>query len=173
LGERGAVLIAIGITISTLGFLGQSILTAPRVYLAMAEDGVFFRLAASINARTRVPVVAIVLQSIWTTVIAISGRYEQILNFVVSIDFVFFGLTAASLFVFRKREGVDPARGHSGYRVPGHPVTTGIFALISWLVVINTIYRYPRNTLIGVGILLLGLPAYFLWHRQQKLGAHA
>jgi basic amino acid/polyamine antiporter, APA family len=173
LGERGAVLIAIGITISTLGFLSQSILTAPRVYFAMAEDGVFFRLAASINARTRVPVVAIVLQSIWTTVIAISGRYEQILNFVVSIDFVFFGLTAASLFVFRKREGVDAARGRSGYRVPGHPVTTGIFALISWLVVINTIYQYPRNTLIGVAILLLGLPAYFLWHRQQKLGAHA
>jgi APA family basic amino acid/polyamine antiporter len=172
LGERGAILIALGITVSTLGFLSQSILTAPRVYFAMAEDGVFFRSVASINPRTRVPVVAIVLQSVWTAVIAMSGRYEQILNFVVSIDFVFFGLTAASIFVFRRRETTNPRTDFNAYRAPGHPVTTVIFVLISWLVVINTIYRYPRNTLIGVTILLLGLPAYFLWHRRQKMGAH-
>jgi basic amino acid/polyamine antiporter, APA family len=173
LGERGAMLIALGITISTLGFLSQSILTAPRVYFAMAEDGVFFRSVASVNARTRVPVVAITLQSVWTAVIAMSGRYEQILNFVVSIDFVFFGLTAASIFVFRRREATQARMEPSGYRMPGHPVTTVIFVLISWLVVINTIYRYPRNTLIGVAILLLGLPAYFLWHRREKMGVHA
>jgi basic amino acid/polyamine antiporter, APA family len=173
LGERGAMLIALGITISTLGFLSQSILTAPRVYFAMAEDGVFFRAVASINARTHVPVVAIVLQSVWTAVIAMSGRYEQILNFVVSIDFVFFGLTAASIFVFRRREATQARMEPSGYRMPGHPVTTVIFVLISWLVVINTIYRYPRNTLIGVAILLLGLPVYFLWHRREKMGVHA
>lgn len=173
LAEPGAILIALGITISTLGFLSQSILTAPRVYFAMAEDGVFFRSVASINARTRVPVVAITLQSVWTAVIALSGRYEQILNFVVSIDFVFFGLTAASIFVFRRREQSHAQNYASGYRMPGHPITTVIFVAISWLVVLNTIYRYPRNTVIGVAILLLGLPAYFLWRRRQKMGAHA
>jgi basic amino acid/polyamine antiporter, APA family len=174
LGERGAVLIALGIAISTLGFLSQSILTAPRVYFAMAEDGVFFRSVAAVSQRTHVPVVAILLQSLWTAVIALSGRYEQILNYVVSMDFLFFGLTAASVFVFRRRElreAVESAgkAAESGFRIPGHPFTTAVFVLISWLVVANTIYRYPGNTFVGVIILLLGLPAYFLWNRQRRV----
>ena len=174
LGERGATLIALGIAISTLGFLSQSILTAPRVYFAMAEDGVFFKSVARVNARTRVPVVAIVLQSVWTAVVALSGRYEQILNYVVSMDFIFFGLTATCIFVFRRREraalasGCGPMAGDVGYRVPGHPYTTGAFILGSWLVVANTIYKYPANSLLGIGILLLGLPVYAYWHRQQR-----
>lgn len=167
LGDRGATLIALGITISTLGFLSQSVLTAPRVYFAMAEDGVFFRSVASVNARTRVPVIAIVLQSIWTAVVALSGKYEQILNYVVSMDFLFFGLTASCLFVFRRRERTQGTRS-IGYRVPGHPVTTGIFILISWLVVANTIYKYPANSLLGMLILFLGLPVYALWRRRQS-----
>ena len=176
LGQRGADLIALGIAISTLGFLSQSILTAPRVYFAMAEDGVFFRRVASVNSRTRVPVIAIVLQSVWTIVVALSGRYEQILNYVVSMDFLFFGLTATCIFVFRHRERSrfsDTTAGNVrsiGYRVPGHPWTTGSFVLISWLVVLNTIYKYPANSLLGMVILLLGLPVYALWRRRQRLG---
>ena len=103
LGQRGAMFIAAAIAISTLGFLSQSILTAPRVYFAMAEDGLFFRAIAWLGPRTRVPVVAIVLQSVWTMVIALSGRYEQIVNYVISMDFLFFGLTATTIFVFRRR----------------------------------------------------------------------
>ena len=169
LGQHGATLIAFGIAISTLGFLSQSVLTAPRVYFAMAQDGVFFRSVASINSRTHVPVVAIVLQSIWTIVVALSGRYEQILNYVVAMDFLFFGLTATCIFVFRRRK-----RGESdgGYRVPGHPFTTLAFILISWLVVGNTIYRYPANSLLGMLILILGIPVYALWHRRNRLEAH-
>jgi APA family basic amino acid/polyamine antiporter len=169
LGDRGASWIALGIAVSTLGFLSQSVLTAPRVYFAMAEDGVFFRSVASVNARTHVPVVAIVLQSIWTAVVALSGKYEQILNYVVSMDFLFFGLTASCLFVFRKRERLRGGKGigNVGYRVPGHPVTTAIFILISWLVVANTIYKYPANSLLGMLILFLGLPVYALWQRQS------
>jgi APA family basic amino acid/polyamine antiporter len=104
LGDRGAVLIALGISISTLGFLSQSMLTAPRVYFAMASDKVFFRAVAWLHPRTRVPVVAIILQGAWTAVIALSGRYEQILNYVVSTDFILFGMTATCIFVFRRRE---------------------------------------------------------------------
>jgi APA family basic amino acid/polyamine antiporter len=167
LGDRGATLIALGIAVSTLGFLSQSVLTAPRVYFAMAEDGVFFRSVASVNARTHVPVVAIVLQSIWTAVVALSGKYEQILNYVVSMDFLFFGLTASCLFVFRRREKLEGTRT-AGYRVPGHPVTTMIFISISWLVVANTIYKYPANSLLGMLILLLGLPVYLLWRWRQS-----
>jgi APA family basic amino acid/polyamine antiporter len=169
LGERGAQLIALSIAISTLGFLSQSVLTAPRVYYAMAEDGVFFRAVASVNARTHVPVVAIVLQSVWTAVVALSGRYDQILSYVVSMDFVFFGLTATCIFVFRRREAeAGAAQPDSGYRVPGHPYTTIAFIAGSWLVVINTFYRYTPQSLLGLGILLLGLPVYAYWHRQAQ-----
>jgi len=165
MGESGARLIALGITISTLGFLSQSVLTAPRVYFAMARDGLFFRSIASVTQRTHVPALAIILQSAWTIVVALSGRYEQILNYVVSMDFLFFGLTGASLFVLRRRARATDQQ--AGYRTPGHPITTAAFVLISWLVVINTVYKYPRNTLLGFAILALGVPAYALWARRK------
>jgi APA family basic amino acid/polyamine antiporter len=164
LGPRGVSFIAAAIAISTLGFLSQSILTAPRVYFAMAEDGLFFRAVARVSPRTHVPIIAIVLQSVWTMVIALSGRYEQILNYVVSMDFIFFGLTASTLFVFRRRP-------ESVRKTPGHPWTTALFVAVCWLVVANTIYRYPGNTLIGMSILLAGVPVYFLWdslNRKRK-----
>jgi APA family basic amino acid/polyamine antiporter len=165
MGNAGARLMALGIAVSTLGFLSQSILTAPRVYFAMARDGLFFQGVAKVTERTHVPVVAIVMQSVWTLVVALSGRYEQILNYVVSMDFIFFGLTGASLFVFRRREGPVLAKG---YRVPWHPFTTALFVLICWLVVANTIYRYPMNSLLGMVILLMGIPAYAFWAAKQK-----
>ena len=170
-GDGGARFIAVGIVVSTLGFLSQSILTAPRVYFAMARDGLFFRGVASVASRSHAPVVAIILQSAWTMVVALSGRYEQILNYVVSMDFIFFGLTAASLFVFRSRDRGESTTAatlaqSAGYRVPGHPYTTGFFALVSWLVVANTIYKYPENTLLGMAILLLGWPVYAFWARR-------
>ena len=166
MGARGAELIAFGIAVSTLGFLSQSVLTAPRVYFAMAEDGLFFRRVASINPKTHVPVVAITLQSVWAAVVALSGKYEQILNYVVSMDFLFFGLTASCLFVFRRRDR-QLGKGMSGYRAPGHPFTTILFISICWLVVGTSIYKYPSNTLIGMAFLVLGLPVYLFWHRQQ------
>jgi APA family basic amino acid/polyamine antiporter len=168
LGTKGVTFIAAAIAISTLGFLSQSILTAPRVYFAMAKDGLFFPAVARLNPRTHVPVVAIVLQSIWTIVIALSGRYEQILNYVVSMDFLFFGLTATTIFVFRRRAAAEQAKAGTGYRVPGHPFTTVIFVAICWWVVANTIYRYPQNTGVGFGLLLAGIPVYWLWSSQSR-----
>ena len=165
LGPRGGTLAALAIAVSTLGFLSQSILTAPRVYFAMARDGVFFRSIAKVNQRTRAPVFAILLQSAWTVVIALSGRYEQILNYVVSMDFIFFGLTALSLFIFRRRDGQPVALAQT---VPGHPYSTALFIAASWLVVLNAIYRYPANTLAGMFILLLGVPVYFVWRRSPR-----
>jgi APA family basic amino acid/polyamine antiporter len=168
-GEKGATLIAVGIVVSTLGFLSQSILTAPRVYFAMAADGLFFRSVAKLHPQSRVPVVAIVLQAAWAIVIAWSGRYEQILSYVVSMDFLFFGLTATCLFVFRRRDALAGGREHGqapGHATPGHPVTTAFFVAASWLVVINTIYKYPRNTAVGFGILFTGIPVYCLWRRR-------
>ena len=154
LGERGARLIAIGIAISTLGFLSQSMLTAPRVYYAMAADGVFFRAVARVNAKTHVPVVAIALQGVVAIAITLTGTYEQIVNYVVAVDFIFFGLTGLALFVFRRR--LPPAR----FRTPGHPVSTAAFIAACWAVVIATAVRDPVNSAISIGILLSGLIAY-------------
>jgi len=161
LGERGAQLIAAGIAISTLGFLSQSMLTAPRVYYAMAADGLFFRSVGRISAKTHVPVVAIALQGIVAIVITLSGTYEQILGYVVSTDFIFFGLTGLALFIFRRRQ--PPA----GFRTPGHPITTAIFTISCWIVVIATIAKSPKNSLIGFAILAAGLPAYAWWRRSR------
>lgn len=169
LGQRGAMFIAAAIAISTLGFLSQSILTAPRVYFAMAEDGLFFRTIAWLDPRTRVPAVAIVLQSVWTMVIAFSGRYEQILNYVISMDFLFFGLTATTIFVFRRRAARGEMNASHSYRMPGHPVSTAMFVAICWWVVANTVYRYPRNSLIGFVLLLAGIPVYWFWSRRVTL----
>ena len=162
LGDRGAKLIAAGIAISTLGFLSQGMLTAPRVYYAMAEDRVFFQSVAKVHPRTRVPILAIALQGAAAIVIALSGTYEQILSYVVAVDFIFFGLTGLALFVFRRRIAESPS-----FRTPGHPVTTAIFTLTCWIVVIGTFVRYPINSAIGLGILLAGLPAYAFWRRRS------
>jgi APA family basic amino acid/polyamine antiporter len=162
LGDRGARLIAAGIVISTLGFLAQGILTAPRVYYAMARDGVFFAPVGRLHPVTRVPVLAIALQGLFAGVIAASGRYEQILNYVVSVDFIAMGLTGAALFVYRRR-------GEAGsFRTPGHPWTTVFFVLSCWLVVAATVNRYPRDSAIGLAILALGLPVYGLWASPRR-----
>ena len=174
LGSKGATLIAVGITISALGFLSQSILTAPRVYFAMAEDGLFFRSVAWLDPRHRVPVVAIAVQGVAAILIALSGRYDQILSYVVSMDFLFFGLTATCVFVFRRRAAESRTDTREKFaRMPGHPVTTFLFVSVCWLVVINTIFKYPRNTAVGFGILLAGIPAYFFWAYQKKRSSAA
>jgi APA family basic amino acid/polyamine antiporter len=166
-GERGARLIALGIAVSTVGFLSQSVLTGPRVYFAMAEDGLFFRGVAYLSRKTQVPVVAIVLQSVWAVVIALTGKYEQILNFQAPIDFTFFGLSATCLFVLRRREGSRPTN-NPGFRVPGHPFTTLIFILSCWLIVANALWKYPRNSSIGFVIIVIGLPVYAFWQRRRR-----
>lgn len=163
LGDKGATIIALGIALSTLGFLSQSVLTAPRVYFAMAGDRVFFRQLAWVHPRTQVPVIAIIVQSVWTIVILLSGRYEQILNYVTSMDWIFFGLSASCLFVLRRR---NPAGAQ--IRVPGHPITTALFCLVCWSVAANAIYRFPRDTLIGIAILIAGIPLYYIWKRTSR-----
>jgi APA family basic amino acid/polyamine antiporter len=186
LGTRGAQWIAVGIALSTLGFLSQGILTAPRVYYAMARDGLFFQSVGYLSPKTGAPVVAIILQGIAATIIALSGRYEQILNYVVSIDFISFALTAASLFVFRRRERsavagagrLPPATNSGGrpdasslratYLAPGHPYTTILFVLACAGIVGSTIWAYPANSAFGFVILLAGIPVYLYWSRKPR-----
>ena len=168
LGQRGATFIALGIAVSTLGFLSQSLLTMPRVYFAMAADGLFFRRVARVSRRTHAPVVAILVLAATSTAVALSGRYDQILGYVVFADWVFFGLSAASLFVLRRRR-IGGDLSAIRFPVPGHPWTTGGFVLVSALVVLSTVRAYPTNTAIGLAVLLAGLPAYWLLTRRTSV----
>ena len=164
LGARGASLMAAGIAVSTLGFLSQGMLTAPRVYFAMAKDGLFFERVGRVSERTRVPVAAIALQGLLAVVIALWGKYGQILSYVVSVDFVWFGLTAAAVFVFRRREG----KGEGGFRTPGHPFTTAFFVAACALVVAATVYAKPADSAVGFLILVAGVPVYLFWRSRRR-----
>lgn len=174
LGNNGARIIAAGIAISTVGFLSQSMLTAPRVYFAMAEDGLFFSSLAKLN-RARVPAFAIAVQGALAVVITLSGRYEQILNYVISVDVIFFALTAATVFIFRKRNRAFkhlPADDHlqdgdATFRIPGHPFTTLFFIAACCGVAFSTLYRYPHNSAVGLGIMLSGIPVYLFWKARK------
>jgi basic amino acid/polyamine antiporter, APA family len=165
LGNFGARAIAAAIAISTVGFLSQSMLTAPRVYFAMANDGLFFKSVGAVHPRTRAPIVAIAVQGSLAIVLALQGDYGSLLDYVVSIDVIFFGLTACCIFGFRKRLETD---GEGQTRVPGHPFTTIVFIAVCWLVAINTVYQNPRNTLIGVAIMLAGIPVYCFWRWRSS-----
>ena len=163
LGEGGARLIAAGIAVSTVGFLSQGMLTAPRVYYAMARDGVFFRRVGTLNEKTRAPVTAIALQGVWACAIVLFFQlYGPVLNYVVALDAVFFGLTGAALLVFRGR---NPA-AVKGMSMPGHPVTTLVFVLAFWTLALSTILKFPRDAGMGVMILLLGVPVYLYWSKR-------
>ncbi len=167
-GSAGRVAIAIVIAISTLGFLSNQILTSPRVYFQMAADGTFFKPLAAVNAQTHAPVLAIVVQGAVAVVITLFLNYGQILNYVTSNDYIFFGLSAIALIVFRRRDARDPQAPRPFFTMPGHPFTTVIFLAAAWYIVGNTIVNSPHDTLIGVAILLSGLPVYWLFTRRQR-----
>jgi basic amino acid/polyamine antiporter, APA family len=164
IGGRGALFMAVAISISALGFLSQAMLTSPRVYFAMARDRLFFSWIGWVPQSTKVPAAAIALQGALAVVITLSGTYEQMLNYVVSMDFIFFGLTGASLFIFRRR-----APAAERHRTPGHPLTTIFFISACWLVVLATFYHYPGNSLAGLALVLLGIPVYFYWSRRATI----
>ncbi len=168
-GQVGLRVMATVIALSTLGFLSNQILTSPRVYFQMAADGTFFKQLAWVNPRTHVPVIAIVLQGLIAIVIALSGRYDQILNYVTCNDYIFFGLAAIALIVFRNRDAHDPQAPRPFFRMPGHPVTTLVFLAAAWYIVGDTILNSPHDTLVGVGILLSGLPVYWLFASRRRV----
>src|SRR5262249_58910916 len=159
LGEGGAAIISLGIVISAFGFLCQATLTSPRVYYAMAADRLFFKSVAWIHPRTRVPAVAILLQGVFALVIAVSGTFGQIINYVMSAELIFLSLTALSLFSIRRRDsGMADA---ASFSMPGHPATTLLFVVVNLAVLLSLFYKEPGNSTIGIGIALAGIPVYF------------
>ncbi|MEQ1690751.1 MAG: amino acid permease [Gemmatimonas sp.] len=165
LGPAGRTLIACGIVASTVGFLSMVILMSARVYQAMAADGLFFQSMAALHPRTRTPVAALLGQAAVTIALLLTGTYGQLLDYVVFADWIFFGSTAASLFVLRARDdrnGVRPT-----VRTPLHPYSTLVFIAAAVYVVIGSITSNPGNAARGAGLLALGLPVYAYWRRQS------
>lgn len=159
-GTAGRIAITAGIAASTFGFLNLVILVTPRVYQAMARDGLFFRRLAALHPRWHTPVAAIVLQGAWAIILLLSGSYGQLLDWVTFADWIFFGATAATLFVYRRSPVAAP------FRTRLHPLGTIVFIAAAAYVVWGSIVSNPGNAARGTFVLALGVPAWWYWRRR-------
>ena len=155
--------VAFAILIATFSSANSIQLTAPRVFYAMAEDRLFFRKLAEIHPRFRTPATAIIAGGIWAAILSCIGTFQQLLTYAIFAAWIFYALAAASIFVYRAKMP-NAARP---YRVPGYPFTPAIFVLAAAALVVNTIVSRPQGAAEGLGIVLLGLPAYFYWRRRS------
>lgn len=163
LGPVAAKLVAFTILISMFSAANSLVLTSPRVYYAMAKDGLFFKKLSEVHPRFGTPAFAVIAVAIWSAVLAISGTFEQLLTYVIFIGWIFYALAAASVFIYRNRE----PHADRPYRVPGYPITPAIFIVAALVLVANTIATQPVRAVIGLGIVLAGAPAYFIWRRVK------
>jgi APA family basic amino acid/polyamine antiporter len=158
-----AKVVALAILVSVFSAANSVQLTAPRVFYAMASDGLFFSAMAKVHPRFRTPAAAVLSGGIWAAVLACSGTFQQLFTYVIFAGWIFYGLSAASVFVYRHRQ----PDAHRPYRVPGYPWTPALFVLAAAALVLNTIVAAPGGALEGLGIVLLGLPAYLFWRTRR------
>lgn len=172
LGPTGRTFITAGVALSTFGFLNLVILVSPRVYQAMAADGLFFPWMARLHPRYHTPSAAIVFQAVWAILLTSTGTYGELLDYVVFADWLVFGATAATLFVYRARErqGQVP---RVTYRVPGHPVTPLLFIAAALYVVVGSTASNPLNALKGALLLGAGVPVFLYWRKRREARATA
>jgi len=162
ISPAAAKLVTIAILISMFSAANSVTLTAPRVYYAMARDGLFFQKLAEVHPRFGTPAFAVITGAVWASVLAASGTFQQLLTYVVFVSWSFYALAAASIFIYRKRQPNAPRP----YRVPGYPWTPLLFILVTAAFVANTVFAKPREAGIGLGIVLIGAPAYLIWRRR-------
>jgi len=160
-GERGSQGMSLLIIISTFGFINLSLLSAPRVYYAMAADGLFFKSVARVSPRFKAPTIAILLQGALASLLALSNTYDRLLGYAVFADWIFFALAGVALMVFRARRPDSPRP----YPTPLYPLTPILFILAGAGIVLNLFVADLKNALAASGIMLLGVPVYFLWRR--------
>ena len=163
LGPTAVALVAVALMVSSFGSLHASVLANSRIPYAMARDGLFFH-ALSKLSRTNVPAKAIVAQAAWGSVLAISGTYDSLTDSVIFASWLFYGLSTAALFVFRKTMPDTPRP----YRALGYPVVPVIFLCVTAALLINTFVAAPRQALQGVAVLIAGLPFYWYWSRRSS-----
>ena len=164
-GPAGGTLISLSIIISTFGTAGIHTLSVPRIYYAMAEDGVFFKKTAYVHPKYHTPTFSIIFQSGWVILLILSGNFLQLITYTVFADWVFFALTAGSVLIFRKKfPGLERP-----YRTLGYPYTTLFFIIIACWFVINTLITSPLQSFAGLGFILLGVPMYFYWKNKRTI----
>jgi APA family basic amino acid/polyamine antiporter len=166
LGVAGTAVLSFAFFISAVGGLNGSILTSSRIPYAMAREGMMPRLMARVNHRTHVPVWSILIQAGWAAILAVSGTFDQLTDYVVFAGWVFYALAAISLIVFRKRM----PHAHRGYRVPLYPLLPVLFALLAAALLINTLITAPRESLAGLVIIASGVPV-FIWMKRRERGS--
>jgi APA family basic amino acid/polyamine antiporter len=161
-GPFAVTFMAAALMLSSLGSLHSSVLANSRVPYAMAADGMFFKPLAKLSSRTRVPVNAVLAQAGWASVLAISGTFDTLTDSVVFASCLFYALSAAAVIIFRIREPDLPRP----FRTWGYPFTPVIFVLVSAALLASALYATPKQALLGVGVIALGVPFYFYWSRQ-------
>ncbi len=168
-GPRGGQLITAAVLVSTFGCISATILYAARIYLPMAQDGVFFPALAKVHPKYNTPSACILAQGVWATVLTFSGSYEQLYTYVVFAVVLFHALTGIAVMVLRRSQPATPRP----YRVWGYPVVPLIFVASCLALVLNTLLEKPVESGLGLGLLVLGLPAFAYWRRASRLKAAA
>jgi basic amino acid/polyamine antiporter, APA family len=163
LGEYGGKLVAVAFVVSAFGALNGSILSNARVPYAMARDGLFFAKMAQLSERTHVPVSALVVQAVWSSVLAVSGTFDQLTDSLLFASWIFYGLVTSSVFVLRRRMPQAPRP----YRTLGYPVVPAIFVLVSAWLVVNTLIEKRVESVTGLVLILAGLPLFY-WFRSRS-----
>ncbi len=164
-GRSGAAAMSALVVFSTFGALNGIVLTGPRVYFAMARDGLLFRWVAGIHPRFGTPHRAIVLQAVWSSVLVATGTYRQLFTRVIYTEWIFFALMAIGLVVLRRRPGYAPE-----YVTPGYPLTPAAFAIASLVIVANQIATDPIESASGLLLVAAGVPIYGVWLRGRPAG---
>ena len=164
MGPVAGKLIAAAILISMFSAANSILLTAPRVYYAMARDGIFFRRLGEVHPRFGTPAAAVIVQALWAMALALSGTFEQLLTYVVFSGWMFYALGAASIFVFRRTRPDQPRP----FRVPGYPFTPALFVLAAAVIVINTLITQPDYAVVGLLFVIAGAPVYWIWRRVAR-----
>ena len=163
-GRGGASFLAALVIVSSLGGLTGIVLTGPRVYYSMAQDGLAFRWLGAVHPVHRTPAHAIIAQGVWASVLAATGAYRQLFTRVIYTEWLFFALMAAGLFILRRRPGYAPA-----YRTWGYPFVPIIFIVASLTIVVNQLISDPKDAMLGLGMVAIGAPIYYLWHANRRL----
>ncbi|HEY6146871.1 MAG TPA: amino acid permease, partial [Thermoanaerobaculia bacterium] len=160
-------LISAAITVSAFGFLDLTLLAPTRIYYAMAKDGLFFEGLARIHPRFGTPGLAILLQAAWGIVLVLTGTFGDLVDSVVFGDWIFFGLTGAAIFIFRRRIPAE-RREPGAFRTPGYPFVPALFVGAAAAAVASAILSNPRRSAIGTLLLATGVPVYFFYAKRRK-----
>jgi basic amino acid/polyamine antiporter, APA family len=164
LGPAAGKVIAAVILVSMFSAANGITLTAPRLYFSMARDRVFFAKLAEVHPRFGTPALAIVVSSVWAMLLAVTGTFEQLLTYVVFVGWIFYALGGLAIFAYRRAQPDTPRP----FRTPGYPLTPLLFVVSAAVIVLNTIVSQPARAAIGLGLVVLGVPAFYVWRRKLE-----